>query len=383
MTADLVQLLDVHSPQRQQGTRTPLTAGETVLGRFFFVQRTEAVREDRTTLRTYEFLHATFGEYLVARLVWNRLVELRREDEARSRRKAVVDDTDLYAVLSFAALTSSKPVLDFLRGFAEGADRDGLCDLVTRLFFWRDESRASRGAYTPVRLTDSVRDAKYSLNLVVLALVLRGRCYSDQLGLGVDGWRRLTLFWKSRLPSSEWAGVVLWLWVERDAARHFSVCLNSRERETGPEWLLMAEPYVTLDEVAMTLRDAVTPLVSQHGIEVTAALVGLMATPVGRCVPALRRLREADSGQVVFRRELFARLGTGGDDASLLELYPVTGRSEDAAQELEALLRLRDLGVDQGLLAAFLAHRDLRGLRPDLLTRARRAAEELGLESSW
>ncbi|SER74945.1 NACHT domain-containing protein [Lentzea albida] len=383
VTADLAQLLGVDSPQRMKGTRTPLSAGETVLGRFFFVQRTESIREDRTTLRTYEFLHATFGEYLVARFVWNRLTELRRMDEARPKRKVMTDDTELYSVLSFAALTSSKPVLDFLKELAAGSDRDGLFALVAQQLYWRDRSRTSRGTYLPHLLTDSVRDAKYSLNLVVLALVLRGKCYSDELALEVDDWRRLTLFWKSRLPSNEWAGVVLWLWVERDAERHFSVCLNRRERELQAEWLLMAEPYVTLDEVAMTLRDAVTPLASEHGIQVTAALVALMATPVDKCLPALQRLHEADGGGEVFRREFYLRLGTGGNDTELVRLFGLPDVIDDIGVVVEGLLRFHERGGDRALLTFYLSGLSVAGLRPDLLTRARRAAETLGVQLKW
>jgi hypothetical protein len=47
----------------------------TVLGRFFFVQQARATRNEET-LRTFEFLHATSGEYLVARLTWRVLLDL-------------------------------------------------------------------------------------------------------------------------------------------------------------------------------------------------------------------------------------------------------------------------------------------------------------------
>ncbi|WP_330275682.1 ATP-binding protein [Lentzea sp. NBC_00516] len=392
MTADLVQLLALDSPDRLVGTHTRLSAGETVLGRFFFVQKTEAVRADSTTLRTYEFLHATFGEYLVARFVWNRLTELREEDRARSKRKSSADDTELYAVLSYMALMTSKPVLDFLREFAAKSDRDGLLDLVSRLFAARDETRKSRGDYRPVPVPDSVRDAKYSLNLVVLALALRDRIFADELGVSVDDWRRLALFWKSRLSSSEWANVVLWFWVERDADRHFAVSLSNRDREVHNEWLLMSEPYVTLDEVSVTLRDALTPLVSQYGIAVTAALINLMVTPVERCVPALHRLYKADKGAEgeVFSREFFARLGTGGDDAELLEQFARREYAVHTEDMLGGLLRLHDLGVDASAFSPSLVRvldsldqEIVRDLRPDVVKRARQAAAELGVELTW
>jgi hypothetical protein len=46
--------------------RAPLTASETVIGRFFFVHEARTIR-DNQRLRTYEFLHATFAEYLIGR----------------------------------------------------------------------------------------------------------------------------------------------------------------------------------------------------------------------------------------------------------------------------------------------------------------------------
>lgn len=47
--------------------RGPLGHGDIALGRFFFIQRAQAV-QDGHRLATYEFLHATFGEYLAVRL---------------------------------------------------------------------------------------------------------------------------------------------------------------------------------------------------------------------------------------------------------------------------------------------------------------------------
>jgi hypothetical protein len=390
VTADLVQLLGMDSPDRMVGAQTRLSAGETVLGRFFFVQKTEAVREDRTKLRTYEFLHATFGEYLMARLIWDRLTQLRKEDEARSKRKSTVDDTELYSVLSFMALTTSKPVLDFLREFAEKSDRDGLLDLVSRLIVTRDETRGSRGDYVPVALTDSVRDAKYSLNLVVLALVLRQKVYADELSLSVDDWQRLALFWKSRLSSSEWASVVLWFWMERDADRHFAVSLSNREREAQAEWLLMSEPYVTLDEVSTTLRDAVTPWASVHGIEMTAALVGLAAAPVEKCLPAMRRLQEVAPTNEELFKVIYHRLGKGGDDVAMLDLMGrFTLTSSPHPPLLDAWLRLHEQGfvfssqVKCPSVVEVLHGTDFDEVakmgREDLVKRAKVAAAELGL----
>jgi hypothetical protein len=387
VTADLAGLLGVESPNRSVGTRTPLSAGEAVLGRFFFVQKSEAVREDRTTLRCYEFLHATFGEYLVARFVWERLQELHREDAARSRRKSTVDDIELYSVLSFMALTTSKPVLDFLREFAQEAEREGLFDLVVRLLAARDETRLSRGDYVPVALPDSVRDAKYALNLVVLALVLREKVLAPDLALSVDDWRRLALFWKSRLPSSEWASVVRVLWMDRDTDHHFAVSLTSKTREQHSEWLLMSEPYVTLDEVSLTWRDIVTPLTSKYSGDAAAVLIKLAATPIQRCLPVLERLAvHREFGD--FTEAVCGRIGRGGDDLAILDLWgPFIDL--DTPDAVDAWLRLHEQGfrfpLDRNYfdVTEVLVLPDLQKVlagRPDLVKRAKSAAAELGFE---
>ncbi|WP_112268379.1 NACHT domain-containing protein [Lentzea terrae] len=388
VTSDLAQLLGVESPDRRVGTRTPLSAGETVLGRFFFVQKTEAVREDRTKLRTYEFLHATFGEYLVARFVWDRLDDLRREDAARSRRKSTVDDTELYSVLSFTALTTSKPVLEFLQEFARAADREELFDLVVRLFGARNERRLSRGVYEPNVMTDSARDATYSLNLVALALVLRDKVYAPDLKVSVEDWQREALFWKSRLSSGEWASVVRGFWVERDRDRHFAVSLRVGTGDAEPSWVLMAEPYVTLDDVAVTLRDAVTPLAAVHGIELAAALIELAATPVDNCLPALVRLDGIPTPHPLFVQQLCERIGREGDDVAIMEKFgPHLGGPR--ADVLDAQLRLHEQGFrfPDGRpyfdLTAYLRMHDVHRVaagRPDLLRRAKAAAADLGVE---
>ncbi|MFD4668302.1 NACHT domain-containing protein [Lentzea sp. NPDC058450] len=390
VTADLRQLLGVESPERLTGVRTPLTAGETVLGRFFFVQKSEAVREDRTRLRTYEFLHATFGEYLVARFVWDRLTELRREDVARSRRKTTVDDTELYSALAYMALTTSKPVLEFLEERAATSDRAGLFDLVSRLFVQRDDTRASRGEYVPVSLPDSVRDAKYSLNLVLLALTVNAEFSGDALELTVPDWQRLTLFWKSRLSSGEWASVVMRLSV-RPTDSGFEVTLGERENK----YLPTTEPYMTLDSVSGTLAKVSKPLIDLHGVLVATALVKLMIAPADSWEPALLQLCRADDAGPTFWREFFTRLGVGGDDVALMRAFSDFNFDgiHEIEPQLEGLLRLHDLGVDGstiepgkfGLrsLLEFIPPDLARDFRPVLLRRAKRAAEELGAQLSW
>jgi len=86
-----------------------------VVGRFFFVYQAQAIRDD-IRLRTYEFLHATFGEYLIAHLVTHELSDLADAAQfAASRgRPAPTGDAFLHALLSFMPLALRGTVVSFL-----------------------------------------------------------------------------------------------------------------------------------------------------------------------------------------------------------------------------------------------------------------------------
>jgi hypothetical protein len=78
-----------------------------------FIQQVEAVN-DMVALRTYEFLHATFGEYLVPRLTWHMLCDLQRMQAAQrpTLSSGPVDNSNLYA-LPFTPLTVRNSAIDF------------------------------------------------------------------------------------------------------------------------------------------------------------------------------------------------------------------------------------------------------------------------------
>src|SRR5262249_45258226 len=118
------------------GFRTPLTAGQELLGRFFSIQRAQAVRDDKR-LQTYEFLHATFGEFLVARLAVRILTDLAAREAAATLplRSASTEDGLLYSLLSFAPLTARGAILPFVSSsIAETAEPTRLVDLILRTF---------------------------------------------------------------------------------------------------------------------------------------------------------------------------------------------------------------------------------------------------------
>ncbi|MCO8270722.1 hypothetical protein M1L60_08925 [Actinoplanes sp. TRM 88003] len=192
---------------RTEAFRTPLTAGQEMVGRFFFIQRAQAVRDDQT-LQTYEFLHATFGEYLVARLI----VQAVRDTEAREAASTLAlrlgpagDDDLLRSLLGFTVLTARATVLPFVADLLDGPDRD-------RLRAWlagRTAQAVTRPTYaeSPYRPVDKRTDhwmATYSFNLLLLTLAAGGVLRASDLFTRANDpayWMRgSALQWRAAMP---------------------------------------------------------------------------------------------------------------------------------------------------------------------------------------
>lgn len=146
--------------------------GDRVLGEFFFVHAAEA--RVGSVRRCYEFLHATFGEYLVAA----RVVEVLRdvaEGAFGRRREHDPEDDLLFALLSHQPLAIQWPILGFIGERLKAldqAERDQVVrtlDLLVGTYRSRKPSR-DFGQYRPLPF-DAVRVlAAYSANLVLLRL---------------------------------------------------------------------------------------------------------------------------------------------------------------------------------------------------------------------
>ncbi|GAA3539653.1 hypothetical protein GCM10022419_019620 [Nonomuraea rosea] len=244
LDADLRALLpEAQEPPRPHGFRRALTRADGVIGRFFFVHATQALREEER-LKTYEFLHATFGEYLVARLVVRELADLAEELAlARSRnRPAKPDEAYLHALLSFAALTGRGPIVGFLRyGLTHLVPEDRralllrhLCGLFALSLMARPGSAFD--GYQPVAAEATVRCAAYSANLLLLAVLssdapLPG---TDLFAIGQpeqanERWRRIARLWHSQLTRAEWDSLMNTVRVRHfldDGTRRMEVSLD-------------------------------------------------------------------------------------------------------------------------------------------------------------
>jgi len=198
-------------PGRTEAFRSPLTAGQEMVGRFFFIQRAQAVQDDQTR-QTYEFLHATFGEYLVARLV----VQAVRDTEARAAASTLAlrlgpsnDDDLLRSLLGFTPLTARATVLPFIAGLLAGPDRDRIRGWLTG----RTAEAVTRPQYTESRYrpVDKRIDhwmATYSFNLLLLTLACGGELRASELftrtGDPATWLRNSALQWQAAIPGDMW-----------------------------------------------------------------------------------------------------------------------------------------------------------------------------------
>ncbi|WP_155055566.1 NACHT domain-containing protein [Streptomyces blattellae] len=177
-----------------------------LFGRFFFVHEAQAVvTEER--LRSYEFLHATFGEHLAARLIDEALRRLAGPDP--------LDDGELYALLSFTPLTDRAQTMQNLRSMLTAwpgeRARAELVDSLFELFraaAWGGPGHRTEVGYAPVRKTRTYRDSVYEANLLLVAVLACDEVYASQLlkssGDLVAAWRRHALGWQAQMSPESW-----------------------------------------------------------------------------------------------------------------------------------------------------------------------------------
>ncbi|WP_353944804.1 helix-turn-helix domain-containing protein [Streptomyces sp. HUAS MG91] len=181
-------------------------ADDRAFGRFFFIHEAQACVGGRRR-RTYEFLHATFSEYLVARSVWRSLLAAAAPPAPDAGRPPLPVD-----LLSFAQLTDRAQVVERLGEMAVAtgpAELRALVDAIPRLLdaALHDTLPCARPAYAPKPVPPLTRLAHYTANLVLLhTLIAPGTAVSSLLRTwdAPASWRRLTGLWESQLDHKSW-----------------------------------------------------------------------------------------------------------------------------------------------------------------------------------
>ena len=222
LNRDLAVLFPENDTQDLAGDTVPSSA-QRATGRFFFVHKAEARSRD-TKVRSYEFLHSTFSEFLVARTVISALRSLTAVRDTIRRAPSTaggrLDDGLLYGPLSFSCLAVRTAIIGFLREQLQEISEDILAsfkDMLMELIGGSLLSHSSRSLqdYEPVREPLTRRLAAYSANLV-LTLVLISSKISGELRVSefcgdarpADTWHQYGFLWRGGLTAAEWRGLL-------------------------------------------------------------------------------------------------------------------------------------------------------------------------------
>jgi hypothetical protein len=397
---DLPTLLHELAPRGRRGgdLRAELSPSEQAVGRFFFVHQGGATRDGRA-LHTFEFLHATFGEYLLGRLVSTELTDM--ADAVRTSRHRTrttdVDDAFLHSILSFAPLTMRGTAVSFLSELiAQRPDdeRELLRQTLLTLFHrcLRPAHLSRYDEYEPTQLTVPARHAAYACNLVVLLVLVGGEVTARQLfegrQLAFFDWRNLALLWRSQLPPEGWSGLMKLVAVERirdGSHRDVRIALAARHGNASrfdPLWFYGDTP-------ATTSPPGEYGWISHHPDEVFGNASFLTDRRVDLLAHALEPLSQALPEAVVafgLGRDGVARsaanslaallaLGLGDDDEALGLLYEeclalareAFGPARELAQAAYLRLVVRQLVVDAGRFPSDWRHRiagEIRAMLP-------------------
>lgn len=201
---DDLRALSLDIPQSRPGD-----LGQKLIGQFFFVYVAEARPHDsQDKRRSYEFLHATFGEYLISSYIIAILADI--ADVAMSARRGSYqpDDELLHTLLSHQTLASRKTTLTFAAQLAEDFLPEKRMRILSilEMLIARCRRRHSSDRYTgyhPVQI-DHVRQlAAYSANLVLVRVVLGdGNSFNPSKIWAEDSsamWRSTVTLWRSGL----------------------------------------------------------------------------------------------------------------------------------------------------------------------------------------
>jgi hypothetical protein len=248
---DLTGLGLAASSSPDTGFRTPLTAGQEMVGRFFFIQRAQAQRDGKQ-LQTYEFLHATFGEYLVARLTVQALHDAVARDAAGTLalQPGRPGDDLLQSLLGYTPLTARATVLPFVTALIDGpAVRPWLLERLRTAVL---RPQWTPRAYQPVDRRSDFWMATYSFNLTLLVLACGTPLRASELwqyAADPSYWMRVTArLWTAAVPASMWLDSLSPITVERgwspDRRRDIVLTASDHPERTTVDllWSLSVHP---------------------------------------------------------------------------------------------------------------------------------------------
>lgn len=366
-----ITAIDAEKDQAALLDTAPSDATPLLFGRFFFIHEAQAVVTGHER-RAYEFLHATFGEYLLTRLIISELRHLLATPSPGNDKS--VDDGRLYALLSHVPLTDRAEVV---RNTSEQltrltqAQREHLTTLLTSLFNQApgDTDYRTHVPYRPAPTHRTQQDAVYSANLLLLAVLIHSTIRASTL-VGTrntaDWWRRYTLLWRSQFSDGSWDVFTRTLTAEpfTDSAtghRDLHVGLSTHQPEQELAWAVNLATRDDITAQTFHYRDGAAPATLYRPAAFTYD-VGAQHV-LHAVAPVLHRMPAATETYHGADRKRSLSLA----HALISLLYrPANEPWPPGAPYSELLLMLRSLSGDERLLAADILGRHLLHAAADL-----------------
>lgn len=198
-------------------TGEPFGPEQLVTAAFFVVYGPDDVQGEDTR-RTYEFLHATFGDFLIAEHVigsLRELTDLRLRVHHGPGFGAQLDTGQFRALLSHQPLVKREAVVAFAKELCAGP-ADGRAAVVRTIATLLGEARqrgnlAGVDGYEPCRYDPVRLLAAYTANLVSLAALVSGDGVRHTDLMDPDAWVSTVRLWRAGLDEKGQLAMLSWL----------------------------------------------------------------------------------------------------------------------------------------------------------------------------
>jgi hypothetical protein len=194
----------------------PLSRSQQTIGAFFFVHKSEVGRSDRRRLlRTYEFLHATVGEFLIARTVYELMADAAAVWRGRPTIGGVRATTSapggeqgalLTELLSCQTMAKLPNIVAFVADLA-GPRADGEKKAVVayaRVLMDHIYFHGVPVRYEFVPLSQIGRQANLLANLASVVVAIDGSVVVGSSAATVEHWRSMVRLLRAGLDAESW-----------------------------------------------------------------------------------------------------------------------------------------------------------------------------------
>ncbi|MEU8658844.1 NACHT domain-containing protein [Actinoplanes philippinensis] len=198
-------------PRPSRSLDTPISDAMRTIGRFFFVHAAEAEKHTDQARRTYEFLHATFGEYLIAATTAMLLIDASRNRAISHHApyQVEVQEPLLASLLSHHPFLKRVSILHFAKQLFERRSAESNAEVAVVLEdLCRRSGHVDLGEYNPSDGTAVARTAAYTANLVALRAILSAPVQISRLApedtYPQEWWRITVRTWYAALDPESW-----------------------------------------------------------------------------------------------------------------------------------------------------------------------------------